>query len=141
MAYEFKTLGSVEALTEVPENANALVEVDGAIKRVPGSALGGGEYDLVITDDQANEILTIDSGSYQSVYNKIMVDKEPPKILIKYCFDYGDFGYGVISNYSYAEIVVNSEDSNSHSLKVHYKTYMWDERTLNVYSDGTIEVA
>ena len=41
MAYEFKTLGSVEALTEVPENANALVEVDGAIKRVPGGALGG----------------------------------------------------------------------------------------------------
>lgn len=41
MAYEFKTLGSVEALTEIPENANALVEVDGAIKRVPGGALGG----------------------------------------------------------------------------------------------------
>lgn len=41
MSYEFKTLGSVEALTEVPENANALVEVDGAIKRVPGGALGG----------------------------------------------------------------------------------------------------
>ena len=38
MSYEFKTLGSVEALTEVPENANALVEVDGAIKRVPGDA-------------------------------------------------------------------------------------------------------
>lgn len=40
MAYEFKTLGSVEALTEVPENAHALVEVDGEIKRVPGGALG-----------------------------------------------------------------------------------------------------
>lgn len=41
MSYEFKTLGSVEALTEVPENANVLVEVDGAIKRAPGGALGG----------------------------------------------------------------------------------------------------
>lgn len=41
MSYEFKTLGSVEALTEVPKNANALVEIDGAIKRVPGGALGG----------------------------------------------------------------------------------------------------
>lgn len=52
MSYEFKTLGSVEALTEVPENANVLVEVDGAIKRAPGGALGGdgGKYDLVITD-------------------------------------------------------------------------------------------
>ena len=41
MSYEFKTLGSVEALNEVPTGANALVEVDGAIKRVPGDALGG----------------------------------------------------------------------------------------------------
>jgi hypothetical protein len=45
MAYEFKTLGSVEALTEVPENANALVEVDGEIKRVPGGALGNKKED------------------------------------------------------------------------------------------------
>lgn len=39
--YEFTKLSAVEALAEVPENANALVEVDGAIKRVPGSGLGG----------------------------------------------------------------------------------------------------
>ena len=41
MNYEFKKLGEVEALSEVPENANALIEVDGSIKRVPGSGLGG----------------------------------------------------------------------------------------------------
>lgn len=41
MSYEFKRLSDVEALTEVPEGANALIEVDGAIKRVPGSGLGG----------------------------------------------------------------------------------------------------
>lgn len=40
MSYEFTKLGAVEALTEMPENANALVEVDGAIKRVPASAGG-----------------------------------------------------------------------------------------------------
>lgn len=39
--YEFTKLSAVEALAEVPENANALVEVEGAIKRVPGSGLGG----------------------------------------------------------------------------------------------------
>lgn len=39
--YEFTKLSEVEALEEVPENANALIEVDGAIKRVPGSGLGG----------------------------------------------------------------------------------------------------
>lgn len=41
MAYDFKRLSDVEALTEVPENANALIEVDGIIKKVPGSGLGG----------------------------------------------------------------------------------------------------
>jgi hypothetical protein len=41
MAYEFKRLGEVEALVEVPEGANALIEVDGDIKRVPGGVLGG----------------------------------------------------------------------------------------------------
>lgn len=40
--YDFRKLGDVEALESVPENANALVEVGGAIKRVPGSNLGGG---------------------------------------------------------------------------------------------------
>ena len=39
--YEFTKLSEVEALAEVPENANALIEVDGTIKRVPGSGLGG----------------------------------------------------------------------------------------------------
>lgn len=42
MNYEFTKLGAVEALTEMPENANALVEVNGAIKRVPASAASGG---------------------------------------------------------------------------------------------------
>ena len=41
MAYEFKRLSEVEALTEVPEGANALIEIDGVVKRVPGSGLGG----------------------------------------------------------------------------------------------------
>lgn len=55
MAYEFKTLGSVEALTEVPENAHALVEVDGEIKRVPGGALGGsgGGYEFILCGTNA----------------------------------------------------------------------------------------
>ena len=42
MSYEFTKLAEVEALTEVPENATVLAEVDGAVKRVPGSGLGGG---------------------------------------------------------------------------------------------------
>lgn len=42
MSYTFKKLGEVEALGEIPDGANALIEVNGAIKRVPGSGLGGG---------------------------------------------------------------------------------------------------
>lgn len=41
MAYEFKKLSEVEALNEVPDGANALIEVGGEIKRVPGNGLGG----------------------------------------------------------------------------------------------------
>lgn len=51
MAYEFQKLSEVEALAEVPEGANALIEVNGDIKRVPGSGLGGGAgKTLVIVD-------------------------------------------------------------------------------------------
>lgn len=40
--YTFKKLSEVEALTEVPEGANAFIEVNGEIKRVSGDGLGGG---------------------------------------------------------------------------------------------------
>lgn len=42
MAYDFQKLADVELLEEVPEGATAFVEVDGNVKRVPGSGLGGG---------------------------------------------------------------------------------------------------
>ena len=42
MAYEFTKLSEVELLESVPDNASAFVEVDGTVKRVPGSGLGGG---------------------------------------------------------------------------------------------------
>lgn len=35
MAYNFKSLGEVELLSAMPENANVLVEVDGATRRAP----------------------------------------------------------------------------------------------------------
>lgn len=42
MAYEFTKLADVPALEEVPEGANAFIEVDGEVRRVPGDGLGGG---------------------------------------------------------------------------------------------------
>lgn len=43
MTYNFKRLAEVEELTEAPENALALVEVDGVVKRAP---MGGGNANL-----------------------------------------------------------------------------------------------
>lgn len=42
MAYNFQKLADVELLEEVPDGASAFVAVDGTVKRVPGSGLGGG---------------------------------------------------------------------------------------------------
>lgn len=41
MAYDFQKLADVELLEEVPDGASAFVAVDGVVKRVPGSGLGG----------------------------------------------------------------------------------------------------
>lgn len=41
--YKFKTPDDLELLEKVPATANAIVEVDGDLKRVPGDNLGGGD--------------------------------------------------------------------------------------------------
>ena len=50
MAYDFVRLADVEALSEVPENATVLAEVNGSIKRVPGNGLGGSGNGLVLVE-------------------------------------------------------------------------------------------
>lgn len=52
MNYEFKKLSEVESLAEVPENATVLAEVDGKIKRIPGSGLGGSGIKTAIIKQQ-----------------------------------------------------------------------------------------
>jgi hypothetical protein len=87
MAYEFKTLGSVEALTEVPENANALVEVDGAIKRVPGGALGGNgdAWDIVITQTfegpDGIPVFRFAKGDHNLLFN-MLIEGQVPRLCI-----------------------------------------------------------
>lgn len=51
MSYEFKRLADVETLSEVPENATVLAEVNGEIKRVPGNGLGGSGNGIVLVMD------------------------------------------------------------------------------------------
>ena len=60
MSYEFRRLSEVEALSEVPAGANALIEVDGDIKRVPGSGLGGatGIKTAIIKDSEYDACLS-----------------------------------------------------------------------------------
>lgn len=56
--YDFQKLADVELLEEVPDGASAFVAVDGVVKRVPGSGLGGGGV--------ATAILRFDSESNAS---------------------------------------------------------------------------
>lgn len=69
MAYEFKRLADVEALSEVPENATVLAEVNGSIKRVPGNGLGGsGNGIVIVMDDPNTSPTTFVSGPSTPVY-------------------------------------------------------------------------
>lgn len=48
MAYEFKKLADVEAVEQVPEGANMLIEDNGEVKRAPATSGSDGGY-LVVT--------------------------------------------------------------------------------------------
>lgn len=75
MAYEFTKLSEVEALSEVPENATVLAEVDGSIKRVPGSGLGGGSSLVITGSDFANAVSgvsTLTAAAQEIIYTANM---------------------------------------------------------------------
>lgn len=57
MAYEFTKLGEVEALEKVPKGANALIEIEGDIKRVPGDSLNGGIKTAIIKSSDYDDVL------------------------------------------------------------------------------------
>lgn len=69
MAYDFQKLADVELLEEVPDGASAFVAVDGVVKRVPGSGLGGGGV--------ATAILRFDSESNASTNTATMGETRP----------------------------------------------------------------
>lgn len=60
MSYNFTKLTEVETLTKVPSNATVIAEVDGSLKRLPGSGLGGGKT-LILKSN-----LNADDGEYTS---------------------------------------------------------------------------
>lgn len=71
MAYDFQKLADVELLEEVPDGASAFVAVDGVVKRVPGSGLGGGGV--------ATAILRMDNESNAST-NAVMMTATNPVV-------------------------------------------------------------
>lgn len=72
MAYDFQKLADVELLEEVPDCASAFVAVDGTVKRVPGSGLGGG-------GGVATAILRLDSESNASTKEVTYITSIPRK--------------------------------------------------------------
>lgn len=57
MAYDLQRLADVELLSEVPDGASAFIEIDGDVRRVPGSGLGGGVKTAILrpSDDSNTE--------------------------------------------------------------------------------------
>lgn len=81
MAYDFQKLADVELLEEVPDGASAFVAVDGTVKRVPGSRLGGG-------GGIATAILRFDSESNASTNAATMTATMPVNKLPITCDNY-----------------------------------------------------
>lgn len=59
---EFKKLSEVETLDKVPEGANAFIEIDGEVKRVPGEGLGGGIKTAIIKSSDYDNVLAGSQG-------------------------------------------------------------------------------
>jgi hypothetical protein len=129
MSYEFIDLGAVEALTEIPKNANALVEIDGDIKRVPGGALGGSSL-LTIkeTSDADGNTVVIANMTYDEM--KALLDAGefiPGYAMERYESDSGNFGYycRLLEHFFVSEDYISPETSNG--------------RMYIFHSDGSIE--
>lgn len=75
MSYEFKKLSEVQAMDEVPEGAKVLAEVNGEIRRVPGSGLGG---------DTGIKTAIIKSSDYDQALHGVQPPVSAPEVEITY---------------------------------------------------------
>lgn len=112
MAYEFKSLGTVDVVETASDTANVLIEEDGEIKRVAKSGVGGNKdtWDAIIDlvppetetyfhfgnassgDSNFLSNMVVSSGAYEAIRNKILAG-ENPKVLIRYDYVYGSTCY------------------------------------------------
>lgn len=112
MDYEFKKLAEVESLSEVPENATVLAEVNGLVKRVPSSGLGGGsnDYDAIITINTVGMYLspndiTLTKWNFEDLKNKLK-DGKTPNIALVTSYTYDGMVWG---HYVPASVIYNND--------------------------------
>ena len=140
MSYNFKSIADTQVVAEPSESVHVLIEENGEIKRAPKTAVGGagGKYDLVIVFDRAhNEDPYIESGSYQNVYNRIMVEQEEPRIMVKFCTSYYNYAYSIRTHFEQAELIIDLHDPDVQYLYIPLNSRESGD-SLCVYPDGTI---
>lgn len=148
---DFIKLAEVESLGEVPENANALIEVGGEIKRVPGSGLGGSgggfsvvivmkDWDNVTCDKTFDEIIEVIKS--HSTFDVTFYEMEG-------VYEWPDVGDGILTGYRDGRVHKMTHIEMSHydsdedgeeelcNISFHFKgTY--DE--VHMYPDGRVEM-
>lgn len=140
MALDFTRLSDVTLVEEATETANVLIEEGGEIKRVPKTEVGGGksEYDAVIRVNWADgDGPVLVSGSYQAIYDKVMVQEEEPKIkIISKCDNYGMW-YGV--NSSSVSVLVRNPEEDYQDIVILFMSEYYDAglSCLNLLPDNT----
>lgn len=117
MAYEFQKLSEVEVLTEVPEGASVLAEVNGDIKRVPGDGLGGNSGKTLIITATVEEALpaVTDAGSSSPLITANMTLNEAGQ----YLYDHELTGaYGYLNNDGAVSMVMLSIEDASNTFNM-----------------------
>lgn len=106
---EFKKLSDVEVIAEPAESANVLIEENGVIKKAPKTAVGGNEYDIVLTvNAQAHHTaimidqITISQGNMELV-RKAVVDGRIPKAKVIFDGGFSVDEYGVYGSITEAD--------------------------------------
>jgi hypothetical protein len=88
MAFEFKKLADVEALTEVPENATMLVEVDGAIKRGPcGKVIYYWDGDSYVLTDANGVTISAEQGNREK-FDVVIYKQSANEYFFPYACEY-----------------------------------------------------
>jgi hypothetical protein len=139
MAYNFKSIADVEVVAEPAEFANVLIEENGVIKKAPKTAVGGGntEWDAIIEYCNTNDefYMNVLSGDYQTIYNKIIVEHEVPKVKVLATQDY----YGLYTTISQAYVGYNAHDDYIRIVFKGSLAYPGDFQGLCWYPDNSLE--